>query len=47
MDAVGLGYETSVLTDAIAAVDLSPGDGDAAIQEMVAAGVRPWRTVMR
>jgi nicotinamidase/pyrazinamidase len=47
LDAVSLGYETSILTDAIAAVDLSPGDGAAAIDEMVGAGVRPWRTVMR
>jgi nicotinamidase/pyrazinamidase len=47
LDAVRLGYATSILTDAIAAVDLSPDDGAKAIDEMVEAGVRPWRTVMR
>lgn len=40
LDAARLGYETSLLTDAIAAVDLAPGDGAAAIDEMAAAGVR-------
>jgi nicotinamidase/pyrazinamidase len=39
LDAAGLGYATTVLTDAIAAVNLQPGDGDAAIDEMRAAGV--------
>jgi nicotinamidase/pyrazinamidase len=47
LDAVRLGFETSVLTDAIAAVDLEPGDGDRALEEMGAAGVALWRTVMR
>jgi nicotinamidase/pyrazinamidase len=47
LDAVRLGYETSVLTDAIAAVDLEPGDGDRAIDEMAAAGVRQWQARMR
>lgn len=47
LDAVGLGFETALLTDAIAAVDLTPGDGAAALDEMVAAGVTPWRSVMR
>ncbi len=47
LDAVRLGFETSVLTDAIAAVDLAPGDGDRAIAEMADAGVTMWRTVMR
>jgi len=42
-----LGFETHVLTDAIAAVDLQPGDGDRALDEMRAAGVGMWRTVMR
>ena len=36
-----------VLTDAIAAVDLEPGDGDRAIETMREAGVALWRTVMR
>jgi nicotinamidase/pyrazinamidase len=39
LDAVRLGYETDVLTDAIGAVDLAPGDGDRALEEMAAAGV--------
>lgn len=39
LDAATLGYRTSLLTDAIAAVDLAPGDGERAIQEMRAAGV--------
>jgi nicotinamidase/pyrazinamidase len=47
MDAVRLGFETAVLLDAIAAVDLEPGDGDRAIDEMSAAGVMAWRSVMR
>ncbi len=40
LDAVRLGYETEVLLDAIAAVDLAPGDGRRALDEMAAAGVR-------
>ena len=47
LDAARLGFETSVLTDAIAAVDLQPGDGDRALEEMRAAGVGMWRTVQR
>ena len=47
LDAARLGFETSVLTDAIAAVDVEPGDGDRAIDEMREAGVSVWRTVMR
>ncbi|MCI0346266.1 MAG: isochorismatase family protein [Chloroflexi bacterium] len=39
LDAVALGFETIVLAAATAAVDLQPGDGDRAIQEMSAAGV--------
>jgi len=39
IDAVGLGFETSLLVDAARAVDLAPGDGDRAIDEMRAAGV--------
>ena len=39
LDAARLGYGTSLLTDAIAAVDLEPGDGMRAIDEMAAAGV--------
>lgn len=39
IDALRLGYGTSLLTDAVAAVDLAPGDGTRAIDEMAAAGV--------
>jgi nicotinamidase/pyrazinamidase len=39
LDSASLGFRTSVLTDAIAAVDIKPGDGDAAIADMEAAGV--------
>ncbi len=47
LDAARLGFETKLLTDAIAAVDLEPGDGARAIDEMTAAGVGLWRTTMR
>ena len=47
LDAVRLGFETRVLTDAIAAVDLEAGDGARAVAEMEAAGAAMWRTVMR
>lgn len=39
LDAVRLGFETFLLTPAIAAVDLEPHDGERAIAEMAAAGV--------
>lgn len=39
LDARRLGYETQVLVDAIAAVDVEPGDGARALQEMEGAGV--------
>ncbi|HEY8635863.1 MAG TPA: isochorismatase family protein [Candidatus Limnocylindrales bacterium] len=39
LDALRLGFETTVLADAIAAVDLEPGDGDRALDEMRDAGV--------
>jgi nicotinamidase/pyrazinamidase len=47
IDAASLGFRTSVLTDAIAAVDLEPGDGERAIEAMEDAGVILWRTVLR
>ena len=47
LDAARLGFETSLLTDAIAAVDLEPGDGERAIATMREAGVTMWRTAMR
>ncbi len=38
LDALRIGFETVLLTDAIRAVDLEPGDGERAIQEMVDRG---------
>jgi nicotinamidase/pyrazinamidase len=38
IDAVGLGYDTLLLTDAIAAVDLAAGDGERAIDAVRDAG---------
>jgi nicotinamidase/pyrazinamidase len=38
LDALRLGYETTVVGDAIAAVELQEGDGERAIGEMQAAG---------
>ncbi len=38
LDSVRLGYKTTVLLDAIAAVDLTAGDGQRALNEMRAAG---------
>lgn len=38
VDACRLGFRTSVVTDAIAAVNLEPGDGDRALLEMAEAG---------
>jgi nicotinamidase/pyrazinamidase len=40
VDALRLGFATSVLLDAIAAVDLAPGDGQRALDELRAAGAR-------
>ncbi len=40
LDGVRLGYETAVLLEAIRAVDLEPGDGEAALDEMAGGGVR-------
>lgn len=39
LDAAELGYATTVIADATAAVDLEPGDGDRAVKELVEAGV--------
>ncbi len=39
LDAVRLGLHATVLTDAVAAVDVTPGDGERALAEMAAAGV--------
>ncbi len=38
LDAIALGYHVVVLGDAVAAVDAKPGDGDAALARMLAAG---------
>jgi nicotinamidase/pyrazinamidase len=38
LDALRLGFATTVLTDAIAAVDVRQGDGDAALEELRNAG---------
>ncbi len=38
LDAVRLGFDTAVLAGAIAAVDLEPGDGRRAVEQMRAAG---------
>ncbi len=40
LDAVRLGFATTVLTDAVAAVDMEPGDGDRALAALSAAGAR-------
>ena len=37
-DALGLGYGVVLLTAAVRAVDVQPGDGDRALAEMIAAG---------
>ena len=41
LDALRLGYQVYLLTDAIRAVDVHPGDGEAAINEMRRAGALP------
>ena len=40
IDACKLGFDTTVITDAIRAVDVNPGDGDRALDEMKAAGAK-------
>ncbi len=40
LDAAARGFDTSVLLAAIRAVDLEPGDGERAMAEMAAAGIR-------
>jgi nicotinamidase/pyrazinamidase len=47
LDAVALGFTTTVLSDAIAAVDLQPGDGQRALDELRDAGVRLQSTRLR
>lgn len=38
LDAIRLGFATDLLVDAVRAVDLAPGDGERAIEELRAAG---------
>jgi len=40
LDAIEAGFETTVLTDAVAAVDVQPGDGGRALASVAAAGGR-------
>jgi nicotinamidase/pyrazinamidase len=47
LDAARLGFATTVLPDAVAAVDVEPGDGDRAIAAMRAAGVHIGPTAGR
>jgi nicotinamidase/pyrazinamidase len=39
LDAVRLGFATTVLTDGVRPVEVEPGDGERALSEMAAAGV--------
>ncbi len=43
LDALAAGFRTTVLADAIAAVDVNPGDGARALQELAAAGAQITR----
>jgi nicotinate phosphoribosyltransferase len=43
LHALAAGFEVTVLAEAIAAVDVAPGDGERALAEMVAAGARVVR----
>jgi len=47
LDATRLGFGTALLLDAVRPVDLKPGDGDRAVDEMKTAGVAIWQTRMR
>lgn len=40
-DALKLGFDVMLLSDAIRAVDVQPGDGERAQQQMIGAGARP------
>lgn len=41
LDALRDGFETLLLVDAVRAVDVTPGDGERALGEMLAAGAKP------
>jgi nicotinamidase/pyrazinamidase len=45
LDAIRLGFDTTVLTNAVAAVNVAPGDGDRALEELRTAGVQLRRSV--
>ena len=47
IDAANLGFDTSLLLDAVRAVDVSPGDGDRAVAEMRETGVAVLESVSR
>lgn len=49
VDALKLGFEVVLLTDAVRAVDVNPGDGERALSEMAGQGARPadYGTVAR
>ncbi len=47
LDAVRLGFATTLLGDAVRAVDLQSGDGDRAVEEMAGAGVAIGSTAGR
>jgi len=47
VDAARLGFDPAVLIDACLAVDLQPGDGERALDSMLASGVKTWSTRMR
>ena len=40
LDAVKAGFNTTVIRDAVTAVEVEPGDADRAFAEMAAAGIR-------
>jgi nicotinamidase/pyrazinamidase len=42
LDAIELGFEAYFLEEAVAAVNLQPGDGERATEMMVDAGCHPW-----
>ncbi len=46
LDAIREGFQTTVLTDAVAAVELHPGDGERALAEVTAAGGRLDRVAL-
>jgi nicotinamidase/pyrazinamidase len=46
LDAIEAGFDTTVLVDAVAAVDVEPGDGERALREIRAAGGRLDRVAL-